>query len=121
MGSQGCSPLSASSTKVCELTHVQIMVSTLEWFDVPPGCGKDVCCHREFSLSLSAVTHSMLVRFTDRPEILRDLAHLEDDLEEGGVRVSADSRTCVRRVVWGMLYTDDAELCLIRRKALPRW
>ena len=38
--------------------------------------------------------------------IQRDLAHLEEDVGEDGVK--AKPVACVRRSVWGMLYADDA-------------
>ena len=42
------------------------------------------------------------------PDIVRDLVHLEEDLEENAAGVSSDPLACVRRAVWGMLYADDA-------------
>ena len=36
------------------------------------------------------------------------LVHLEEDLEENAAGLSSDPLACVRRTVWGMLYTDDA-------------
>ena len=36
---------------------------------------------------------------------MRDLAHLEEDLEENAAGASS---VCVRRAVWVMLYADDA-------------
>ena len=39
---------------------------------------------------------------------MRDLVHLEEDLEENAAGVSSDPLACVRRAVWGMLYADDA-------------
>ena len=39
---------------------------------------------------------------------MRDLVHLEEDLEENAAGLSSDSLACVRRAVWGMLYADDA-------------
>ena len=57
---------------------------------------------------LFAAIHAVLVRFSEDPEIVRDLVHLKEDLEEDGVGVNADTLTCVRRAVWGMLYATDA-------------
>ena len=54
------------------------------------------------------MTHAVVVRFSDDPDIVRDLVHLEEDLEEDVVGVSWDPLTRVRRAVWGMLYADDA-------------
>ena len=50
----------------------------------------------------------MVVRFSEDPDIARDLARLEEDLEENAAGVSSDLLACVRMAVWGMLYTDDA-------------
>ena len=55
----------------------------------------------------AAVTHAVVVRFRKDPDIVRDLVHLEEDLEEDVVGVNSDPLTCVRRAVWGMLYTVD--------------
>ena len=83
------------------------------------GCGNDVCCHRFFfNIFFAAVTHAVVVRFSEDPAIARDLFHLEEDLEENAAGVSSDPLACVRRAVWGRLYAD--ELCLSQRKALPR-
>ena len=61
-----------------------------------------------FNIFSAAVIHAVLERFSEDPEIVRDLAHLEEDLEEDRVEANADPTTCVRRAVWGMLYADDA-------------
>ena len=53
------------------------------------------------------MTHAVVVRFSEDPDIVRDLVHLED-LEENAAGVSSDPLACVRRAVWGMLYADDA-------------
>ena len=55
-----------------------------------------------------AVTHAVVVRFSEDPHIVRDLVHLEEELEENAAGVSSDPLACVRRAVWGMLYADDA-------------
>ena len=73
------------------------------------GCGNDVCCHRFFfNIFFAAVTHAVVVRFSEDPAIARDLFHLEEDLEENAAGVSSDPLACVRRAVWHMLYADDA-------------
>ena len=46
--------------------------------------------------------------FPISPDIVRDLVHLEEDLEENAAGVGSDPLACVRRAVWGMLYADDA-------------
>ena len=55
-----------------------------------------------------AVTHAVVVRFSENPDIVRDLIHLEGDVEENSAGESSDPLVCVRRAVWGMLYADDA-------------
>ena len=41
-------------------------------------------------------------------DMVQDLVHLEEDLEENAAGVSSDPLACVRRAVSGMLYADDA-------------
>ena len=53
------------------------------------------------------MTHAVVVRFSEDPDIVRDLVHLEEDLEEDVVGVNSDPLTYVRRAVWGILYADD--------------
>ena len=61
-----------------------------------------------FNFFFAAVTHAVVVRFSEDPDIVRDLVHLEEDLEENAAGVSSDALACVRRAVWGMPYADDA-------------
>ena len=49
----------------------------------------------------------MVVRFSENPDIARDLVHLEKDLANAA-GVNSDPLACVRRAVWDMLYADDA-------------
>ena len=57
------------------------------------------------SVFFADVIHAVLVHFSEDPDILRDLVHLEEDLGEG--RLKVDVLTCVRRTIWGMLYVYD--------------
>ena len=58
------------------------------------GCGKDVCCHRFFFNAFFAdVTHAVVVRFSDDPDVVRDLVQLEENLEEDVVGVTSDPLT----------------------------
>ena len=61
-----------------------------------------------FNILFAVVAHAVVVRFSEDPDIVRDLVHLEEDLEEDVVGVNSDPLTCVRRAVWGMLYANDA-------------
>ena len=63
-----------------------------------------------FNTFFAAVTHAVVVRFSEDPDIVRDLVHLEEDLKENTAGVSSDPLVCVRREVWGMLYGDDARI-----------
>ena len=50
-----------------------------------------------FNIFFAAVIHAILVRFSEDPDIVRDLVHLEEDLEENAEGVSSDPLACVRR------------------------
>ena len=59
-----------------------------------------------FNVVFAAAIHAVLARFSEDPDILKDLDHLEEDLGEDGVKV--EPLACVRRSVAGMPYADDA-------------
>ena len=61
-----------------------------------------------FNIFFAAVTHAVVVHFSEAPDIVQDLVYLEQDLEENAAAASSDPLACVRRAVWGMLYADDA-------------
>ena len=56
----------------------------------------------------AAVKHAVVVRFSEDQTLCGIWFYLEEDLEENAAGVSSDPLACVRRVVWGMLYADDA-------------
>ena len=88
-----------------------------DWFGVTQGLRQGcVLSLLLFNVFFDAAIHAVLVRFSEEPDICRDLVHLEEDLGEGGVKV--EPLACVRRSVWGMPTTQ--ALRLRRRKALRR-
>ena len=58
----------------------------------------------------------VLVRFSENEDIVRDLVHLEDDVEFGKEVPLA----CVRRAVWGMLYIYGAGIASMSAEGLAK-
>ena len=58
-----------------------------------------------FNIFIAAVLNVVLQRFSDDPAILAELVHLKEPSTSIG---SEPAMEYVRRVVWGLLYADDA-------------
>ena len=58
-----------------------------------------------FNIFFAAVLTVVLKRFSEKPAILAELVHLKELPTSMGPEPAMDY---VRRVVWGMLYADDA-------------
>ena len=71
-----------------------------------------------FNVFFVVVIHAVLVRFSEDPDTLRDLAHLEEDLGEDEMEV--DPLACVRRPVQCVLYAGDAGLVSKTQLRTPR-
>ena len=73
------------------------------WFNVTQGLRQGcILSPLLFKIPFAAATHTVRVRFSEEPGILRYLVHLEED----GVEV--EPLTCVRRSAWSMMCADDA-------------
>ena len=83
-----------------------------EWFDVTRGLRQGCVLSPLLSKIFAAVT-CRGSNFSEDPDIVRDLVHLEEELEENAAGVSSDPLACVWRAVWGMMY-------VTRWQALPR-
>ena len=91
------------------------------WFDVTQGLRQGCVLSPLLSdIFFDAVTHAVVARFSEDPDIVRDLVHLYEDLEENAAGVSSDPLACVPRAVGACCTQMMQELCLSRRKALPR-
>ena len=90
-----------------------------EWFDITQG-QRQGCVLSPLLLNIvfAAVTHAVVVRFIEDPDIVRDLVHLGENLEEDVVGLNSDPLTCIWRAVWACCTPTRLDLCL--RKALPR-
>ena len=75
-----------------------------EWIGVTQGLGQGCVLSSLLFIIFAAVIHAVLVRFSDDPEIVRDLVHLEE----------------IRRAVWGMLYADDAGIVRMSAYSMPQ-
>ena len=90
-----------------------------ERFDVTQGLWQGyVLSPLHFNVFFAAAIHAVLVRFSEGPDILKDLVHLKKDLGEDGMKV--EPLACVRRSVWGMLYADDAGIASTSAESLAK-
>ena len=61
-----------------------------ERFDVTQGLRQEcVLSPLIFNISFAAATHAVVVRSSEDPDIVRDLVHLEEDLEENAAGASS--------------------------------
>ena len=77
-----------SSMKACKLARVRMTVGTRNGLASLRGCDKDIVLPPFlYDVLFAAAIHAMLVPFSEDPDILRDLAHLEEGVGEDGVKV----------------------------------
>ena len=102
----------SSHAKVCGLACARMTASTRNGLMSRRGCGKAACYHRYCYCStcpslLRYTSYALvIVRFSQDKAIVRDLVQL-GDYGIAGIE-EQEPLACVRRVVWVILYADDA-------------
>ena len=70
-----------------------------------------------FNIFSAAALQVALQRFSENPDILTDLVHLQEQPAKVGPETAMEF---VRRAVWGMLYADDAYIVSRSPQGLER-
>ena len=90
-----------------------------EWFNVIQGLGQGRApSPLLFNVFFADVTNTVMVPFSEDPDILRDLVHLEEDLGKDGEKVAP--QTASEGINGGRCTRTMQALCPSRRKVLRR-